>query len=264
MSRQYAPLHTEIWNDPTFVGLSSQAQRLYLLAISQPNITWCGVVPYTARRWSNLASDTTPRTITKAAVDLAAVGLVLLDEATEEMWVRSFIKYNVVQQPKLRIAAIREFAQVHSQAIQDAAAIHYPWLVSGNGHGGGHPDGHPDGHSQESENLRVGVDVQGQVQEENPSTENTNTNTANDAYRAEARRQANLWLIRDPNSIIDVERWIAKRAATLADEYPDGLPVTERPALRLVCVNPDCREGHDLSGPVPVPCTTCNPAEAIA
>jgi hypothetical protein len=263
MARQYAPLHTEIWNDPTFTGLTSQAQRLYLLAISQPNITWCGVVPYTARRWSGLADDTNPRVITKAAAELVSAGLVILDESTEEMWVRSFIKYNVLAQPKLRNAARREFGSVHSAKIREHTARAHPWIVTENGHPDGQGNGHPDAHSQESPDLRVGVGVQCQVKKENPSTENTNTNTNTelDAWlRSEAERQADAWAVKDPGSIVDRERWIAKRVRTLAKEH------TEIPKrhLRLLCSNPDCRSGHDYSGDEPVPCASCNQPQEVS
>jgi hypothetical protein len=266
MARQYAPLHTEIWNDNEFVRLPSQAQRLYLLAISQPNISWCGVVPYTSRRWANLAGDTAPRTITKAAGDLAKSGLVLLDEDSEELWVRSFIKYNSLQQPKLRNAAIREFLQVHSPVIRAAALRSYPWLLNGgrgDGHTGGHADAHEGGHSQESSELRVGVDVQGSVSSKTPSTENTNTNTEPaPEFVAEAERQADAFLAKDARSIVDRKGWVAKRARNLAAEAAEAGPAKPPRILRVVCINADCRDGFDLSGEHPVPCTDCKRAEA--
>lgn len=259
MARQYAPLLTEIWNDKTFVSLSSQAQRLYLLAISQPNITWAGVVPFTARRWAKLAPDTTAKVIVNAATELAKSGLVVLDADTEELWVRSFIKHNAQAQPKLRKAAEREYREIHSSTIQRAAHATYPWLAHDgeqqDGQTDGHDDGHHEGHSQESEKLCVGVGVQGSVSLENPSTENTNTNTNTElraevetAYAAEAERQAAAWLHRDPLSIVDRPAWVAKRIRTLKAQYGiAGPPIDRKDVLGPHCVNPDCRDGFDCA-----------------
>lgn len=255
MARQYAPLHTEIWNDETFVGLSASAQRLYLLAISQPNITWTGTVPYTARRWANLASGTTAKHITAAATELATSGLVLLDENTEELWVRSFIKYNAVAQPKLRDAAKREFRGIHSQRIREAALVSYPWLAHDDGHPGGHDDGQEDDVPAEPLELRVGVGVQGQVQEKTPSTENTNTNIELVAWlTGEANRQADAWLAKDPKSIVDRDAWVQTRIRSLSAKHTE-LPASAKRQLRAACPNPDCIDGFDYGEDVA--CAQC-------
>lgn len=156
MARQYAPLHTDIWQDETFVGMSAHAQRLYLLAISQPNITWVGTVPFTAKRWAKFAQGTTPKVIADAAAELVRAGLVLLDEDIEEMWVRSFVKYNATTQPKLRKAAQHEYKKILSGTIRQAAIEAYPWLAQTNdqrqdlddGQHGDQPDDHDDGQDE--------------------------------------------------------------------------------------------------------------------
>lgn len=119
MARSYAPIYTSIWHDPQFVALSSRAQRAYFLALSQPEINYCGVVSYTTRRWARLSGDTKPRDVERAVAELEAAGFVLLDPDTEELWVRSFVKHNgVLKQPQLRTAMRREYADIHSSRIQ--------------------------------------------------------------------------------------------------------------------------------------------------
>jgi hypothetical protein len=268
MARQYAPLHTEIWNDETFVALTAPAQRLYLLAISQPNISWTGTVPYTARRWANLASGTTAKQITAAASELAKSGLVMLDENTEELWVRSFIKYNAAAQPKLREAAKREYRGIHSPRIRAAALRTYSWLAQEDEHPDGHPHGQADGQTNvvpdEPSELRVGVGVHvpDEVKEKSSFTQNTNTNTELEAWITnEAERQADAWVAR--GSIVDRDGWIAKRIETLAAQY-DSVPEQAKRHLRIVCANPNCRRGFDLGGNEPVPCSMCEEAAASA
>ena len=127
MARSYAALYTSIWQDADFAALTSDAQRVYLLALSQPNISYCGVVPYTAKRWARLAKNTTPRTITKALDELIAAGFVILDAETEELFVRSYVKHNgVLRQPQLVKAMEREFEQIHSTRIRQAFLASLP------------------------------------------------------------------------------------------------------------------------------------------
>lgn len=86
-------LHT-IWSDPDFTQLGSAAQRLYLLLISQPDITAAGVVPLVERRWAALAPDTTVTDINAALEELVAAGFIVVDDATAELWVKSYIKHD--------------------------------------------------------------------------------------------------------------------------------------------------------------------------
>lgn len=121
MARSYAPLLTSTWADPDFRALSAVAQRVYLLALSQPNMTYAGVVPYTSRRWARMANDTKPADVDQAIDELAAARFVILDDETEEIFIRSFVKHNgVLAQPQLRKAMQRAFREILSAAIRQA------------------------------------------------------------------------------------------------------------------------------------------------
>lgn len=121
MARSYAPLLTTIWADDDFRALSGAAQRLYLLALSQPNVSYAGVVAFTARRWARMAADTTSSDIDKAIAELEAARFLLFDDDTEELFVRSFVKHNgVLRQPQLRTAMRRAFGEILSPAIRAA------------------------------------------------------------------------------------------------------------------------------------------------
>lgn len=152
MARSYAPIYTSIWHDPEFTRRSALAQRVYLLAFSQPDISYCGVVSYTARRWAGLAPDTTPKAIDKAVHELADAGFLTLDPDTEEMWIRSFVKYNgVLDQPQLKKAMQREFRDIHSPQIRAAFRVSLPEKERGALH---HPaDRLPEGCGQGASSL---------------------------------------------------------------------------------------------------------------
>lgn len=262
MARRYAPLLTSTWQNKDFMALSSAAQRLYLVALSQQNISWCGVVSFTARRWATYSTSESARSVTKAATELVDADLIVLDEDTEELWVRSFMKHNVVGQPKLTQAATREFAEVHSDRIREAIATAYPWVSDTPGD----PLATGTSENDESGVLGVGDRGQGSSAEEQPTSSHltpTPTTEVLAEYEAEAERQADAWLAKDPKSIIDRAGWIAKRIRSLTKQHDGGpLPKTQAKHLRLVCPNPDCRQGYDLSGEEPVPCETCRVRKA--
>ena len=150
MARKYAPILPEIWSDADFRALSADAQRVYLLAFSQPNITYAGVVPYTARRWARMCSDTTPDDIDKAIDELRSGErpFVVLDEETEELWVRSFVKNNeILRQPNLAKAMWASVPQILSPTIRAAfdamiAALPEP-QAKGSRKGSPNPTGTP-------------------------------------------------------------------------------------------------------------------------
>lgn len=120
VARTYAPLLTSIWSDPDFTTLSSAAQRVYMLAISQPTISYCGVVTFTARRWARLASDSSPADITAAIGELADARFVVVDEDAEELWVRSFVRHNgVLKSPNIAKRMDLDFVGIFSARIRE-------------------------------------------------------------------------------------------------------------------------------------------------
>jgi hypothetical protein len=123
MARQYAKVYASIWRDREFVGLSPEAQRLYLLVLSQPGITNCGVVPYTPRRWARLAAGVSVGEIEDAVHELQEARFVIVDDETEEIWIRSFIRHDgVLKTPQLRQAMHREAGHVQSERIRSGIA----------------------------------------------------------------------------------------------------------------------------------------------
>lgn len=121
MARTFTQLKSSIWSDRSFVALPAHAQRVYLLAKSQANVSWCGVVPFTEKRWASMAPDTTVGVICDAINVLVDRGYVVLDPETEELWVRSWVKHNgVMEQPNLRKAMRAAYETILSTGIKRA------------------------------------------------------------------------------------------------------------------------------------------------
>lgn len=92
MARTQAKILSAIWTDPDWLALSSSAQRVYLLLISQPKLTLVGSLDWMPQRWARLSAD----------ADLGAVtdGLHELVESThivahdDELVVRKFVAHD--------------------------------------------------------------------------------------------------------------------------------------------------------------------------
>ncbi|WP_234551465.1 hypothetical protein [Rhodococcus qingshengii] len=117
--RKYAQLLKSIWNDTDWRALSRDAQWLYELLISQSSMNYAGVLDLTIRRWSNLASDTTPADVTRALEELHMAYFVVVDWDTEEVLVRSLIRNDGLwKQARMLMIALNSAAEVQSPRLR--------------------------------------------------------------------------------------------------------------------------------------------------
>jgi hypothetical protein len=120
MAREHARLLTAVWFDEDWRNLGAEAQRVYMLAISQQDMTYAGVVPYRAKRWAELAKKTTAAGIRRAVSELESAAYVVTDEATEELLVRTFIRHDrVLAVPNVARAMVRAFRTIASHHLRD-------------------------------------------------------------------------------------------------------------------------------------------------
>lgn len=141
---RHARILTSIWTSD-FCERTASAQRLYLLALSQPTLTYAGVLPYTRKRWAGLAVDTKPADITRAVTELVDYRYFIVDEDTEDVWVRSYLRHEgVLWMPNSRKPMWREITLIQSRPIQEAIRQEYPELFAQpNGKGLAEPIGEP-------------------------------------------------------------------------------------------------------------------------
>lgn len=94
MARSYARIMTAIWRNREFRALRSSPQRTYLLLVTQPDITAVGLLPLTVRRWADMAVDTTTADLERDLRLLESGRFIAVDRDTEELLVRSFVKWD--------------------------------------------------------------------------------------------------------------------------------------------------------------------------
>lgn len=131
--RSEARIFASIWNDPTFRALTRSQQGMYFFLLSQPDLSFCGVLSLRPRRWAQKAAGLTPEQVQadlKALAEPFPEGLpegfpegadnpfIVIDENTEEVFVRSLIRHDGIwKQPNLLKAAREAATLVESPAI---------------------------------------------------------------------------------------------------------------------------------------------------
>jgi hypothetical protein len=123
MARTYGRIKTSIWDDDDFRQLSEAAQRLYLLLISQPDLSMCGGLTYAPRRWASFSDESGVADIGRAFQELEQGRFILFDPDTEEVVVRTFLRHNdFLSNRNTLLGAARALASLHSKALVAAVA----------------------------------------------------------------------------------------------------------------------------------------------
>ncbi|GAA3958235.1 hypothetical protein GCM10023085_45870 [Actinomadura viridis] len=123
--RKEARIFASIWNDEVFLALTPREQRLYFFLLSQKDLSYCGVISLRMRRWARSAEGLTAAQVEE---DLKALSrpfqrssadgdpvepsrpLIVVDEDTEEVFVRSLIRLDGIWAMPNVLKAAREAA----------------------------------------------------------------------------------------------------------------------------------------------------------
>lgn len=130
MARDHGRIKWAIWSDGDFRKLKGEEQRLFLLALTQPGLSYAGVVPFTLRRWQQLASDSTPAKLRKAVKALCEARYVVVDEDSEELLIRSFVRNDgLLDSPNIVRAFVTDFSAICSPLLR-AVVVCEVWRLS--------------------------------------------------------------------------------------------------------------------------------------
>lgn len=117
MARSEARLQFGMWRTG-LDGLSAHAKLVYAVLLTEPTINHSGVGAIRTSRWARDASLTIAET-DKALSELVAEDKILLDDDTEEVFVRTLIRRDeVYKQPYVLKGALKEALQTASTPIR--------------------------------------------------------------------------------------------------------------------------------------------------
>jgi hypothetical protein len=121
MARGHGRILTSIWEDEDFLALGEPEQRLYLFLISQPNLNHAGLLDLTLRRWARKASGLTVAELENRIAELAKARFIVVDDGTEELLIRSFVRNDGVwRMPKVMGAMVSGALEISSPVLRRA------------------------------------------------------------------------------------------------------------------------------------------------
>ena len=119
VARDHARVNVAIWGDPDFRNLPPAAQHLYLLLWTSPDLSYVGVADWRPGRLAALAAGWTREHIETAGACLAARHFIVIDPDTEEVLLRSWLRYDgLMKQPRMAISAINAYSSVYSELLR--------------------------------------------------------------------------------------------------------------------------------------------------
>jgi hypothetical protein len=119
MAHDHARIRLAIWNDDDFRALSCAAQHLYFMLLTHSELSYCGVADWRPARLAGKVGDWTADVVNAAASELIDRLYILVDERTEEVLVRSFVRHDgLMAMPKMAIAMTTAHTAVGSVPLR--------------------------------------------------------------------------------------------------------------------------------------------------
>jgi hypothetical protein len=121
MAQDFTPWYRSIWSDEDWRELTSDAQWAYQMLASHPDRNEAGLLSVTKRKWVRLARGMTSDRLDAALVELDDAGFIVVDEDTEELLVRSYVRSTKVYlHIRMMSNALRRMTEVESDRIRSA------------------------------------------------------------------------------------------------------------------------------------------------
>lgn len=119
MAREFAKLRLSMSNDDDFRALAPHEQHLYVVLMRSMSLSYCGIGDWRPSRIAPLAAGWTVEQVVYSAAGLVDKLYLLVDESTEEVLVRSFIRHDeILKQPKMSIAMAKAYAVAASPTLR--------------------------------------------------------------------------------------------------------------------------------------------------
>jgi hypothetical protein len=119
MARDHAQIRLDMWGDDDWRKLTVPAQHLYMLLLTSPSLSFCGVADWRPARIAQLAEDWTLEDVLEAAAELTDRLFLVIDDATEEVLIRSFVRHDgLMKMPNMATAMATSHAAIASAKLR--------------------------------------------------------------------------------------------------------------------------------------------------
>lgn len=119
MAREFAQVKVSIWQDSDFRSLPPGAQHLYFVLLTSSTLSYCGIADWRPKRIAASADGWTAASVEKAAAVLQGRLYVVVDESTEEILIRSFVRNDgLMKQPRMAVSMANAYASTASRLLR--------------------------------------------------------------------------------------------------------------------------------------------------
>lgn len=119
MAREFSKMNLSINQDADWRKLPPPAQHLYMTLWNHPSLNYCGVVDWRPGRLAALSAGWATEDVEEAADCLEARLFVVIDRDTEELLVRSWVRFDgLMKQPRVAVSYANAYASTASNDIR--------------------------------------------------------------------------------------------------------------------------------------------------
>lgn len=131
MARDHTRVNLDIWGDDEFRELPVDSQNLYWTLWTSPGRSYCGSHEWRPGKLSQSAGDWTVRRLEAAAAVASERLFLIIDEATEECLLRSWIKHDGLwRTPNMAVSMAMARAEVASKILRGVIVHEVKKLVA--------------------------------------------------------------------------------------------------------------------------------------
>lgn len=119
MVREFSKMNLSINQDADWRKLPPPAQHLYMTLWNHPSLNYCGVVDWRPGRLAALSEGWLTEDVEESADCLEARLFVVIDHDTEELLVRSWVRFDgLMKQPRVAVSYANAYASTASNDIR--------------------------------------------------------------------------------------------------------------------------------------------------
>jgi hypothetical protein len=125
VARDHARFYVHTWtDDEDWKALSPLAKLLYLQLLGQKRLTYAGLLDLSVKRWGRAHPGVPLDQLRAALSELDNKRFVVVDQDTEEVLIRTFIRNDeLYKQPQMLAAALRVAFDIESPILRAALAV---------------------------------------------------------------------------------------------------------------------------------------------
>lgn len=117
--KDHAEINLAIWGDDNWLDLTPPAQHLYFVLWTSPQLSYCGAGQWHPGRIAALAKGWTAPAVEVAGAELSTEQFLIVDTATEEFLLRSWIKHDALwKKPNMAVSMANARAALASRTLR--------------------------------------------------------------------------------------------------------------------------------------------------